>query len=799
MIPRATYRLQFHKDFTFADAAAQADYFAALGISHIYASPILTARAGSRHGYDVVDHGRLNPELGGEEGFRALASALKARELGIIVDIVPNHLAVGRADNPWWLDVLANGKASAYADSFDIDWQAPGLEGKVLAPFLDGDPRRLMEKGELHLARDRAGWAFRYFEHRFPLRPEDQRMPETEAGDRARQLALLARQHFVLADWREADARINWRRFFDITDLAAIRVEQPAVFEAVHAPIFALYGEGLIDGVRVDHIDGLADPAAYCRLLRERLRALGREPYLLVEKILAEDEALPAGWNCDGTTGYDFMDEVSAWQHDSAGGGTLDRMWRREGGSRDFEEVEIEARREILRGSFAAQAAAATRAFARLLPHIAPPQLESAIAEIIARLRRYRDYATGRPDSPGPGAHFFQAVERAIADAPALSHAIASVAALFAGRSGEEALTEALRRFHQLSAPVAAKAVEDTAMYRYGRLLSRNDVGFDPRTLSTTNEVFHARMQQRARHLPAAMLTTATHDHKRGEDARARLAVLSEAPALWQAFVDTAEMPAGLDPGDVYQLYQTLLGAWPHETPQKAPDETLAERIAGWCEKFLREGKQRSSWRAPDVGYEKLFADHARHLILSAQAAPFRQRLAGLLAAIGPAAEANALVQVVLRYTVPGVPDLYQGCEFADFSLVDPDNRRPVDFARRAEALTGPPQTWPARKQRAIVHLLAARKADPDLWRLGDYRPLPQGGEQLIAFSRNHGRCRLTVLARRHLYAGAALAGRIEESGTELLSGRRLAPGGTALPDLLQAFPAAVIHAQGQA
>jgi (1->4)-alpha-D-glucan 1-alpha-D-glucosylmutase len=344
---RATYRLQFHKGFTFSDAAEWAEYFAALGVSHIYSSPILTARAGSRHGYDVVDHAHINPELGGEEGFRAFASTLKQHGIGIILDIVPNHVAVGGADNPWWLDLLEKGRASRYADYFDIDWDAPGLENKVFAPFLGEAPQAALAKGDLKLVREAGKWTFAYFDHRFPLRPEDQ---DNREGDPE---ALLARQNFVLADWREADARLNWRRFFDITDLAAMRPNEPEVFQAIHAKIFALYGEDLIQGVRVDHVDGIADPGAYCRTLRARLDDIRPGAYIVVEKILADGEILPTDWQVDGTTGYDFMNEISALEH-QPDDGVLESIWQRESArGLSFEQEEQRARHEMLLTKFA--------------------------------------------------------------------------------------------------------------------------------------------------------------------------------------------------------------------------------------------------------------------------------------------------------------------------------------------------------------------------------------------------------------------------------------------------------------
>ena len=779
MIPRATYRLQFHKGFTFADAARHADYFAALGVSHIYASPILRARAGSMHGYDVVDHRYVNPELGGENGFRAMAHILRDRGLGLVVDIVPNHMAVGKADNMWWLDLLANGPSSRYARAFDIDWDAPSLENKVLAPFLGEAPRAALEKGELRLVREQGKLAFAYYDHRFPLRPEDQSLPDQDRSVPELE-TLLARQHFVLAHWREANARINWRRFFDITDLAAIRVAEPDVFEAAHGKIFALYAEGLIDGVRVDHVDGLADPGAYCRTLRARLEALRAGAVIYVEKILAEGESLPADWNVDGTTGYDFLDQASAVLHVDDGG-ALSRLWHRVSGqSEDFEQEEFAARREILAAKFPSQLAATARAFAPLLRQPLP-DVQSLLAEVLIRLRCYRSYATGKTDTPGAGPFLTAALGRTIKDLPALAALLGRLTALFERKDDDDLVVDALRRFAQLSAPLAAKSVEDTAFYRYGRLLSRNDVGTDPGRPFLAVDAFHARMQHRAEHWPEAMLTTATHDHKRGEDTRARLSVLSKHPQLWDGFVCAIPAVADLDRGDCYQLYQSLLGAWP---PQ--PDVTFVSRIAGWCTKFLREAKLRSSWDNPDQAYEKRFCDYASALISGPLHTDFRHRLTGLLAALAPDIRAAVITQLVLRNTVPGMPDLYQGCEFDDLSLVDPDNRRPVDFDARATAL----RDESVEKQRLLNRLLAARRQDPDLWRKGDYRPLE--AENCLAFRRLFAERSFSVWLRRDMRSwGGEIA---VPDGVDILTGQQYAAG-PARQDLLFAHcPALVLY-----
>ncbi len=414
MPPRATMRLQLHKDFTFADAARLAPYMARLGVSHLYASPILAARAGSMHGYDVVDPTRVNPELGGEDGVRALVAALRAEGLGLIVDIVPNHMAVG-AENPWWQDVLRHGRASAHGDVFDIDWETPdpALRGKILLPVLGRPYAEALDDIRID------GNAVHYFDNRFPLRPEDAGAAPTGC---AQLHNLLERQHYRLAYWRTAGDEINWRRFFDINDLAGVRVEVPHVFEAVHATLFRLYAEGLIDGVRVDHVDGLADPRAYCLRLRTRLAELRSDirPYIIVEKILGVGESLPAEWQVDGTSGYDFMNDVSAVQHDAAAADALSSLWAPlSGRSATFPPEEVAARREILDLGFAGQLDACIKAL-----HVVARQdratrdatraaIRRAIVALLAHFPAYRGYSTQGHHAPGDPALFARALHGA--------------------------------------------------------------------------------------------------------------------------------------------------------------------------------------------------------------------------------------------------------------------------------------------------------------------------------------------------------------------------------------------------
>ena len=770
MTPRATYRLQFHKDFPFSAGAELAPYLARLGISHVYASPILTARDGSMHGYDVVDHTRINPELGGEEGFVAMAETLKASGLGIVVDIVPNHMAVGGADNSWWLDVLEKGSDSVYAKFFDIDFDSsiPHLKGKILAPFLGEPYEEALKSGDIKVVLDEAlgKVAVAYHHHRFPIRPRDRNSAVADLArfdDPQALHALLEQQNFVLAWWRTAGDQINWRRFFDVTELAALRIEVPEVFEAVHAKLFELYRKGLVNGVRVDHVDGLTDPAGYCRTLRSRLSELTQErgspdsAYMLVEKILGHGEKLPTGWKTDGTTGYDFMNQVSALQHAPEGQATLSASWAEiSGRSPDFEPEELTAREEMLRTGFDHQLTAVAAAFYDIAQgsgtrDLTAQSINRGLVHLIRHLRVYRTYATGLAGSPPPGEAFDAALAAARAEAPAEALALDFIAETMASPDA----MRAVRRFNQLTAPVAAKAVEDTAFYRYGRLLSRNDVGFEPARLSMDTGGFHAAVAARAADYPNAMLATATHDHKRGEDVRARLAVLSEIADRWQIEarrwfeMNAAIRPEGLAADDEYQLYQTFVGTWPLELAEGDADglAVFRARIAGWRLKSLREAKLRSSWAQPDEDYEGANAQFLEKCLASAE---FQNAVRTFARQIAPAGALNGIVQTALRLLLPGVPDLYQGAEFWDFSLVDPDNRRPVDYAARVQALSDADDIgnlashWMNGrvKQHAIATLLELRARQPALFSEGDYRPVSVSGPraaQAIAFARRHG------------------------------------------------------------
>jgi (1->4)-alpha-D-glucan 1-alpha-D-glucosylmutase len=837
-IPGATARLQLHRDFTFDDAAACVPYYAELGITHLYTSPILRARPGSMHGYDIVDHSTVNPELGGEAGLQRLVAELRRHALGLIVDIVPNHMGVGGADNAWWLDVLAWGRASPYADFFDIDWNPPDpeLRGKVLVPFLGEPYGTCLERGDIRLRCEQGTLEATYGEHVFPIAfgfyqivlgpiaaelPDMIAIPHTRTAMRAAALSvqaalrnltasepgkvamasaleryspdsaegrerlhlLLERQHYRLVWWQAAADEINWRRFFDVTSLAGMRVELPQVFDATHATLLRLYGAGLIDGVRVDHIDGLADPRGYCRKLRRRLEGEAATrpadapigpPYIVVEKILAGHERLPTDWQTDGTTGYDFMDQVGALLHDPQGEAPLSDLWAQlTGNAMDFEDEERAARRMTLRDALASELNATAAALHRLARRDRATRdytltaIRRALVEILVHFPVYRVYAglAGRHELDD------RVIARATAGARRVMRATdRPLLDVIGGWLGGEApraqppgplRRESLRaivRFEQLSSPVAAKSVEDTAFYRYGRLLSRNEVGSNPGQFSLSLAAFHAACQERGRRYPRALLATATHDHKRGEDVRARLAVLSEIPDEWASQLRRwmrlnsslkREIDGRLapDPADEIMLYEMLIGAWLPDVVGDSGVRALAERVAAWQLKALREAKRFTAWIAPDEAYEAACSDFLHQILDPSRSSRLWEELATFAARIAPAGAINGLTQTVLRLTTPGVPDLYQGTELWDGSLVDPDNRGPVDYAKRRDMLAArkaPQQLVPdwqsgQLKQAIIARALAARKQLQDLFGGGNYQPLTVEGpcaNHLIAFAR---------------------------------------------------------------
>nr|WP_314493068.1 malto-oligosyltrehalose synthase [uncultured Pseudomonas sp.] len=851
----ATVRLQFHSDFTLDHAVPLVPYFAQLGISHLYASPILKARAGSRHGYDVVDPTQVNPELGGEAALERLVAAMRQHGMGLILDTVSNHMAVGGADNPWWQSLLAWGRRSPYAEFFDIQWNSndPLLAGQLLLPFLGNDYGVALKEGELPLTFDAEHGRLEvaHHEHRFPICPLDygQVLKHSEVSelqalagrfDALRQAqdpleaakplqaelsqlhadgarldpvlrlfdarseaglqrlhALLERQSYRLASWRTAADDINWRRFFDINELGGLRVERASVFEATHAKLFELIERGLVDGLRIDHIDGLADPRGYCRKLRRRVNGLlAARPVqtavehfpIYVEKILGTGEHLHRDWNTDGTTGYEFMNQVSLAQHDPAGEAPLTELWQRVSERPEFPEEVRQARRLVLNASLAGDFESVAQALLQVARNdlmtrdLTLGAIRRGVQALVEHYSVYRTYinACGRPSEDE--AFFQQALNDARqtlpeADWPVLGHLEQWLGgqrwrSLPVGKARKQ-LRHACVRFQQLTAPSAAKAVEDTAFYRSARLLSRNDVGFEAERFSAPIDEFHDEAQRRLRDFPDNLLATATHDHKRGEDVRARLAVLSErGPWLAERIEHWRELASGLrkedaegpvpSPGDEMMLFQLLLGSWPLDLDlnDSTAVSSYIERIQQWQQKALREAKLRSSWNAPNEDYEKVCTGYTEQLLQGRDHGELRQSLESAAQALASPGALNGLTQTLLRMTVPGIPDLYQGNEYWDLTLVDPDNRRPVDYAARraslddSAALSELVAHWRDGriKQALIARVLDCRRAHPELFRRGEYQPLPVEGkhaEKVMAFARiGEGERAVVVLPR---------------------------------------------------
>jgi (1->4)-alpha-D-glucan 1-alpha-D-glucosylmutase len=755
--PVSTYRLQLQPGFGFAEAGAVADYLAGLGVTHAYLSPILQAAPGSRHGYDVVDHSRVSADLGGEEALRAMVGRFRRHGLGVIVDVVPNHMAI---PVPEWLNrplwsVLRDGPGSPCAHWFDVDWAAQ--DGRLLLPILAGPAGDCLgdisvgTAGEGPTAREgtapgqgaapaaMAGLApgepvLRYFGHVLPVRPGTAGLPLAE---------LLGAQHYRLASWRDAATQLNWRRFFDVTSLIAVRVEDPGVFAATHRVLLRLVAEGFIDGLRVDHPDGLADPRGYLELLA----AEAGGAWVVAEKILSGDEKLPADWACAGTTGYDTLAAAGGLFVDPAGAAPLAEEYQRlTGGPGEFAPVAGDAKREEASQPLAAEVARLGRLLARAggpaLDGLEPAGLGTVLTELLAAFPVYRAYVV--PGEPAPSAAA-AAVARAAAAArqrlPGRLHAaLAAVCDLVLGRGtpGNGAAGSAQHQltvhFQQTCGPVMAKGVEDTAFYRWTRLIALNEVGGDPDRFGVTPEEFHGFAGYLARHWPATMTTLSTHDTKRGEDVRARLAVLAESAQAWRPQVerwhDRAVWLSGgrsPEPHIEYLLWQTLVGAWP----------VGGARLAEYLRKAMREAKTMTSWTDPDTGYESLVLGFADRVLRDGELTAW---ITSFVAGLAGDARVNSLGAKLVQLTMPGVADTYQGCELGAFSLVDPDNRRLVDFARRRQLLAtldaAPQPPGPAGATAAGLDAdkllvtsaaLRLRREHPG-WFAGEYRPLDAEG-----------------------------------------------------------------------
>lgn len=889
-VPTATYRLQFHRDFTFNQAAAIVPYLHRLGISHCYASPYLKARAGSHHGYDIVDHNSLNPEVGNDQDFDRFVQTLHEHDMGQILDIVPNHMGVGGDDNHWWMDVLENGQSSTYADFFDIDWQPPkeDLRGKVLCPVLGDHYGKLLESGELRLEYEveQGTFAVRYFHHRFPIDPytyplilhhdntrleqklgaehpllsdyeslvtalrnlpersqtyearvkERRRDKETHkrrlaqlvresadirqfveenvatfngAGTEANRFDLLHQlleaQAFRLSYWRVASDEINYRRFFDINDLAGLRTENPEVFDATHRLIFEMIRRGQVDGLRIDHPDGLYDPAQYYERLEHRLLKLsGNAPiaetdnssstagkpalYVVAEKILASHERLPENWRVHGTTGYEFTNLVNGLFVYGPAEREMDRIYRRFAGNQpDFDDLLYECKKLVMRTALSSE----LHVLANYLDRISESDRHTrdfthtaqrtALFEVVACFPVYRTYVTSERVTDEDRRYVDWAIaaakRRSMAADVTIFDFIRRILLLedLEGRSEryKRAVVEFAMRFQQFTSPVMAKGMEDTLFYRYNRLGSLNEVGADLRRFAVSPAAFHYANQERQRRWPNAMLSTSTHDTKRSEDVRARLNVLSEIPGEWRECLarwsrinrsKKRRLSAGWAPSqnDEYLFYQTLLGMWPAGQVDGAMLDSVRERIETYMLKAIREAKVHTSWINRNQGYEEGVCVFVKELLNSAERNLFLDDFLLLVRRVASLGYLNGLSQTLLKLTSPGVPDLYQGTELFDLSLVDPDNRRPVDYAARQrlldEIITAMAQTDLKKRPEQIHDLLKTledgraklfliwrvlmlRRHHPHWFAEGNYLPLGTEGaksEHLCAFARIH-------------------------------------------------------------
>ncbi|WP_455358321.1 malto-oligosyltrehalose synthase [Streptomyces sp. SYSU K21746] len=768
MTPTATYRLQLQPEFPFSAAAKAVPYLASLGVSHLHLSPVLEAVPGSSHGYDVVDHTRVRQELGGEEGLRALARTARSHGLGLVLDIVPNHMAVPvpeRLNRPLW-EVLREGPHSPYADWFDIDWDAGG--GQVLLPVLAARVGDELDKLRVD------GDVLRYADHEFPLREGTAQLPLPE---------LLDAQWYRLAWWRLARTELNYRRFFTISDLIGVRVEDPAVFRSTHAKILELLADGVAEGLRIDHPDGLADPPAYLRRLSEETG--GR--WTVVEKILSGPERLPVGWPVAGTTGYDALRRVDGLFTDPEGlAGLLGRF--REFAAPDDDRGghwEATARRaayHVVTHELAAEVGFLTRTAARIcaagpeLRDHAPWALRTAVRELLVRVPVYRPYATASGRSPASGQAEAAVSEEAARRAreafpvPEEADAVDVVRDLALGRLGTGPdHTAFCARFAQTSSALRAKSLEDTAFYRYTPLVSATEVGGEPGHPAVTPGEFHAFCAHLARDWPATGTVLSTHDTKRSADVRARIAVLSECPDRWGEFLaGVTEEAARLDGGRAPDP-QLAWVAWQTAVGFGSPDR---DRLVGALLKAAREAALHTSWTEADPDYERAVAA----FVEAGPAGPPGASVARFAAELDPYVRANVLGATLLHLTMPGVPDLYQGSEREFLALVDPDNRRPVDFPDPLPEQLDLSDEKPALTATA----LRLRRRHPELF--GDsstYTPLTAHGpaaDHCVAFCRSGE----VVTAVTRLSLRLAEAGGWRDTVLELPAGRwadLLAPG----------------------
>jgi len=765
---RATYRLQLRAGIDLAAVTAILPYLARLGISHLYLSPIWRAAPGSTHGYDVVDANAIEPALGGEAGFLAMSEAARAHGLGIILDHVPNHMGAA-AENAWWWDVLAHGAASAFAEHFDIDWQATAgaSKGRVLLPVLGRPYGEALAAGELQVLPAGQGFELRYHDQRFPL--EASAVPETVEALHQ----LLEAQPYRLAWWRLGAEALNYRRFFDIDGLVGVRVEDEAVFDDCHRALLAHVAHGRVQGVRLDHIDGLADPKAYLQRLHRALEdAVGERPVppVWVEKILEGDETLRGDWPIAGTTGYEVADRLNRLFVAGDGAATLDALWRAVAGHRaDFTRLLLAAKTTILEQSFAGELTrlvmdgmALARADRRFRD-LGAASFRRALKAVIVAFPVYRTYVDGKPADPADTALIAEVVGRAEAAAGLEDDlAFTFIRSLLEPVQPSPGALAFATRLQQLTGPIMAKAKEDTVFYRYHRLVALNEVGGEPDHMTLEPGAFHDFAERLAEHHPHNLLAGSTHDTKRGEDVRVRLVVLSEQADDWALAVGEwlQTKPDEIRAADAYLIYQTVVGAWPDGlTPADGAGlAAFADRLEAYLVKASREAKDKTTWTAPDEAFEAALCAYARQCLAAPLAADFHGWHRRLL----PAGIVNGLAQTALRLAMPGVPDIYQGSESWNLALVDPDNRRPVDFTRLAADLAAPPPDF-ARdwrqgrvKQHLVQRLLTDRAGRPALYAEGRYLPLEAEGPMaghVVAFAREHEGQALVVAVPCHVAA----------------------------------------------
>ncbi|HEX8251787.1 MAG TPA: malto-oligosyltrehalose synthase [Thermoanaerobaculia bacterium] len=879
-VPISTYRIQFNADFTFEDARKIVAYLAELGISDLYSSPLLRARKGSTHGYDVVDATALNPELGTREDFDRLHEALHANEMGLLLDIVPNHMAASH-ENAWWMSVLENGAQSRYLHYFDIDWR----DNKVLLPILGKPYGEALESGELKLGFDEEGFFIAYYDKRLPVAPQSYKIvlqecvealptegPAIQVRDivanddviansrflkdtlwRVREQSqtfrnevekvverfnsdfdlldkLIDAQAYRLAYWRIASETINYRRFFDVTDLVGVRVENPEVFETRNDLILKLIAEGKITGVRIDHIDGLYEPVNYLTKLQVRLGEPATEEaeqfYVVVEKILEHGEELPENFRCAGTTGYDFLDTANAVFVDPAGLGALTEFYHQYTGfSAPYEDVVYERKKQAIEQLFYGEMRALGSHLAALAVadrnarDFSPSELSTALLEVTACMPVYRTYVREASVSEIDRGY----IEHAVAEARKRAKQVDVRLFNFVDRvllldvpkyisTERDKWLEFVMRWQQFTGRVMAKGVEDTAFYNYNRLISLNEVGGEPGRGSDFDPVadLHERNERIARSWPNTMNATSTHDTKRAEDVRARISVLSEIPEQWQREVrkwtranESLKRDGAPDANEELLIYQTLVGMWPLDEADRAD---VPDRLRAFLEKAAREAKTHSSWLEPNADYEKTLQDFAVAVI---ENPPFLESFTRFHKRIAFHGMLNSLSQVVLKVCSSGLPDFYQGSEMWDFSLVDPDNRRPVDYEKRMAALKKMPSPqalmrgWSDGRIKLFTtaRCLAVRTRNADAFR-GAYRAVDTGTPNALAFTRGSDDVlvcvpRLTTQLGKSFPVGEVWGDRTLDIGGhwknaftgETIEGDRLA-----LRDVFEAFPVAVLE-----